>query len=261
MIKLLLKSIFFISILLPSIILANDSQQIETVLQQLHKKYNIEFSYTTGPKKSWNALHYQFASKKDYPSLLKYLKLFQKEFNKYPVKFIHNIKLKGVIFVKDLSISGQRRAAVPDYYVEYLYYDFERGAHNAIYQQHVIHHELYHMVEQEKNGSGYYKDPNWAKLNSPDFQYGKGGRFMRGGNAYTYNHPQPGFVNLYSTSGLEEDKAEIFATLFIPSEYKMAEKWIAEGDNRLATKINYMKQFLQTIDPSMNEQYWREFQR
>ena len=51
-------------------------------------------------------------------------------------------------------------------------------------------------------------------------------------------------------SGLEEDKAEIYAALFIPSERKKINA-MASKDSYLTAKISIMLGILQGIDPTL----------
>jgi len=177
-----------------------------------------------------------------------YRKILAAELGKYPMPLLQKSKLKGIAIVKNLSVAGQRRAAMPDYENEILYLDFQRGAHNPAYQAHVIHHEFFHLLEQELNGSAYFKDPEWAKLNPKNFKYGKGGKEQRGNDNFALVHPQSGFINRYSTSAIEEDKAEIYAALFISAERKKITA-MAANDTHLAAKIKMMLTILQQIDP------------
>ncbi len=192
----------------------------------------------------------------DSESLLKYTNLFSEEFGKYPDGLIQVSGLKEVAIVKNLVVSGQGRAAMSDIFRKILYLDFIRGAYNPAYQRHVIHHEFYHMFEPSLNGNGTWQDPQWAALNSPGFKYGDGGASMQGNSGSgVLNHPQPGFIDLYCTSGLEEDKAEIYATLFIPEEYKKVMEWAAT-DEILANKIAYMKNSLRAKCPELDDAFW-----
>jgi hypothetical protein len=192
----------------------------------------------------------------DSEALLKYTDLFTQEFSKYPEDLIAAAKLKEVAVVKNLVVSGQGRAAMSDIFRKILYLDFIRGAYNPTYQRHVIHHEFYHMFEPALNGNGTWQDPQWAALNSPGFEYGSGGASMQGNSGSgVLNHPLPGFIDLYSTSGLEEDKAEIYASLFIPEEYKKVMEWAAM-DPILANKIAYMKNTLREKCPEMDDAFW-----
>lgn len=231
-------------------------KKINFVISTVEKKYSIRLAYENMPKATWDEIKYTVASKSDYERLLKYLRLFRREFNKYPKEFIRESRLKWVVFVKDLSISGQLRTAVPDYKKEILFLDFARGTHSTIYQRHVIHHEFYHMIEEQFNGDAYWKDPNWAKFNDKNFKYGKGGATVQGqSNVYELTHPKKGFINLYSMSALEEDKAEIFASLFVKAESRKIAKCVKK-DDILRKKVRYMKTFLFKCCKDMNPQYW-----
>jgi len=220
---------------------ASDSKSLNSVLE---KKYGISLKYKNIPDSTWPDLKYENLADDD-SFLPKYLEIFNSEFNKYSQEFIKITNLKTVAFVKKLTVEGQERAAAPDYYKEILFLDIYLGNYDEQYQRHVIHHEFYHMIEEQLNGNAYYKDPNWAAFNPTDFSYGNGGKYERGDNAFPLTHPKPGFINIYSQSALEEDKAEIYATLFIKDEGDKVAKWIKEGDSILENKVNYMKTFLE----------------
>src|SRR5690606_1012800 len=105
--------------------------------------------------------------------------------------------------------AGQERWAVPDFVHETLYLDVAvRFARDEVFQRRVIHHEFYHLLEEEWNGDPYFKDPAWAALNTPEHRYGAGGAANRDRRLSLFNHPAPGFVSRYAMTGLEEDKAE-----------------------------------------------------
>ncbi|MEM7181421.1 MAG: hypothetical protein AAF518_10950 [Spirochaetota bacterium] len=214
----------------------------------------------TFPQTSW-PIRYRFASKTDEPRLYSYLQLFAKEFSKYPKSFIVRTGLEKIIVVKDLQIYGQLRAAIPDFYRENLLLDFLNSTGYAIYQKHVIHHEYYHMIEEQFNQSPYWQDPSWNRLNPSGTRYGAGGVTVQNQiNMYTYSHPRLGFVNLYSLSGLEEDKAEIFASLFVREEWQLVQKW-QKTDRVLFAKVRYMQEFLREIDTSFTREYWARLER
>ncbi len=227
----------------------------------MEKKYQIKFYINSMPQTTWN-IDYEFAQKDDYEDLYNYLKLFDKEFNKYPLSFLKKSKLQGIAFVKDLSIELdnkilQERGAIPDYKNELLIYDYMNGNHNKAYQQHVVHHEFYHMLEEEINGNARWKDPEWNSLNIENNIYGKGGKYYRGTTQSIINHPKTGVISLYSLSALEEDKAEIYASLFTKSDSIKLNQWVKE-DKVLNNKVEYMKSFLKGVDPSFTTNYWNE---
>lgn len=227
-----------------------------TILQ-LENKYKVDIRYIASPSSAWKQVTFKKVSPKDRDKrdFMGYLAILSKELNKYPVDFIKNIDLKTIALVHNLKFAGQLRAAVPDFVNEILYLDVFYGSHRLTYRRHVIHHELYHMIEEELNGNVYYKDPKWNKLNPWMFNYGLGGKYNRGTNMYPLIHPQVGFINRYSMTALEEDKAEIFAALLIPSEYKKITKW-AKEDEIIKAKIAYMKRFLRRYSPKMNMDFW-----
>ena len=250
--------------LLPSPDFIQTKNEIDTIVSQIESKYPIRISYKKSPKWTWGIVGYTKLSVSDYGQLLKYLKIFQEEFNKYPPEFIRKSNLKWVVIVKNLSYLGHHRAAIPDYRREILYYDVAYGGCGTRYLRHVVHHEFYHMIEEEFNGNVFYKDTDWSKLNSKDFKYGKGGwHFIKqlkrnGSNFKKPFHPRPGFVTPYATSGLEEDKAEVYAYLFVEDMSACLNEWISE-DEILRNKVSYMKNFLLQYSDEMTSDFWANF--
>lgn len=255
---------FVISILLIVFIstvqcFSSAKREISSIISRIEKKYTISLTYDDIPEATWDRVKYKIASQADYGQLLKYMKLFQREFSKYLKEFIKKTELKNVSFVKNLSFSGQLRTAVPDYKKEILFLDFARGSHSTIYQKHVIHHEFYHMIEEQFNGEPYWKDPNWMAFNDKHFTYGKGGAAVQSrSDMYELTHPEKGFINLYSMTGVEEDKAEIYASLFIKAESRKINRWIKK-DTILRKKVRYMKDFLFSCCEDMNAEYWKDY--
>src|SRR5271157_4725508 len=71
------------------------------------------------------------------------------------------------------------------------------------------------------NTTNFYNDPVWKKLNPVSFTYaGKGVDMLKGDADITSLHPRQGFITLYATSAVEEDKAEVFAYLFTAGLYQ-----------------------------------------
>ncbi len=186
-----------------------------------------------------------------------YADLFIEEFAKYPSELIKLSKLRRVEFVDRLAVGKQYRAAVPDYDHEVLYYDVGY-VRNQRYSRHVVHHEFYHMLEQEWNGSAYYKDQTWAKFNEKDFVYGTGGSEAYGhGDVWSFVHPKPGFINLYSTYGLEEDKAEVWAVMFVPDNWRLVRRAV-DDDPILRAKVSYLRDFVRSKTSAMDDRFWRQ---
>ena len=235
---------------------ANASPVYQKQMSEIEHKYNIDLEYKNPPNSSYHGSNFVLLSESDESKLAKYVSLFYREFNRYPQDFIKNVDLRKVAFVKNLSVGGQYRAAEADSTNEVLFYDVHIGSYNETYQKGVIHHEFYHMIEEEINGDPYYQDPVWASFNDPNFKYGSGGTSAYDDSGYENKVLEAGFISVYSTYALEEDKAEIFANLMVPELAKeMHSK--ANNDTILDKKIDYMKNFISKYSEHMNEDFWQ----
>ena len=167
-------------------------------------------------------------------------------------------KLKRIVICEDLSFDGQRRSAVPDFEHLTLYLDAKRGDYHPVYQRKVIHHEFFHLVDFADDGK-VYEDPNWNSLNSADFRYGAGGKNSQD-NASTsvLTNLYPGFLNHYSTTGIEEDKAEIFANLMVEPQYISTH---AKSDSVLGKKVESLKALLIRFCPEVNTDFWKKLDK
>lgn len=216
------------------------------LLKEQHKRTGVVFTVDTAHLNAspWD-LHYQQVSELQKNN---YLPLFEEEFIKLPTEVLHLSALRTVAFVRQLAIGGQQRAAIPDYHHEVLYYDISQQA--GTYLRHVIHHEFYHMLEEQLYGSAYYQDPLWHALNTPDFRYGKGGAADRNSQVAVFSHPAPGFVNQYAMSGIEEDKAELWAIIWAQHSWQQNQAFI-EKDPILQAKLALLMQQLQCKAPAL----------
>jgi len=232
-------------------------KEIEAKLAPVAQRYGIQIVLpSTELRGGRTSYTYSPVSKPNDARAVKFVDMFVQEFSKYPVDFIKASKLKRVVIVENLAVGAQRRAAVPAYDTEDLLYDVAYVG-NERYMRHVVHHEFYHMLEEQWNGSAYYKDPNWALLNPPDFKYGTGGDDAYGrGDVWSFVHPKPGFINLYATYGLEEDKAEVWAVMFVQENWKIVAPMLAD-DPVLRAKVSYMREFARSKSPSMNDEFWK----
>ena len=243
------------SLLLTHSAYAQDYLDIRRLCSKLASDYSIKVYFEKFPVTSWK-INYELATKQDYEKLYNYLLLFDNEFAKYPKSFLKKTKLSAVVFVKSLALKEQLRTAIPDYGKEILILDFLGGDHSSVYQKHVIHHEFYHMIEEEFNRSAYWKGPDWKEFNTSGFRYGQGGKAAQNNSkAYLFTHPRKGFVNLYSQSAVEEDKAEIYATLFIKEEYDKLIEWVKK-DKVLSRKMSYMIKFLKKLNSKFSKRYF-----
>ena len=180
------------------------------------------------------------------------------EFSKYPRDFMEASNLKKIVLVEQLYEGTRDRPGLPRASEETLYYDVSRFK-NQTYARDLIHHEFYHMLEEQWNGSQFYKDPKWAAFNPSDFKYGSGGadaiRGPDGKNLWPLNHPQPGFASKYATSGLEEDKAVIWGSMFVRERWTLLKKLVAV-DPIISAKVQYLREFARSRSPEMEGEYW-----
>lgn len=189
----------------------------------------------------------------DGDSLERYAGLLAAEFGLYPVALVRRARLRRVVLCEDLAFAGQRRNAVPDWEHDTLYLDVGRGAYNPTYLRKVIHHEFFHLVDYSDDGV-IYADPSWAALNPASFRYGAGGRTVQEvGPTSLLSDKIPGFLNHYSTLGVEEDKAEVFANLIVAPA---AVATRAEADPVLAAKVARLKVGLGRFAPEVDDAFW-----
>jgi len=182
-----------------------------------------------------------------------YEALFVKEFSLYPASFVEKAVVHRIVFGAGLSVDGQVRAAVPAFDGETMYYDAVLGASKPHYQRLVIHHEFFHMVDQRM---GFLdRDPEWEKLNAPGFRYGPGGANMRRKGVGDLTDKIPGFLTMYGTAAVEEDKAELFAHMIVDGPYV---KKRASQDAVLAAKIGLLDKRLAAFDPAMGTSFWKK---
>lgn len=227
------------------------------VLRTMELRFGISIE-TSQVQPSWNYVRFSTLEQSDSTALSSYSFLLSAELSKYPVELITKSQLRTIALVKNLTNDGLSVAAVPDYKREVLYLDVTKGNVNKTYAARVIHHDFYHMLEEQFNGSANYKDLAWCALNAPEFAYGSGGRSSREEDAWLLNNPSYGFVSKYAMSAAEEDKAEVFSAML--SSPKLLED-ICGNDNRVAKKVAYLKESCGRWAAAMNEAFWDSLAR
>jgi hypothetical protein len=188
-----------------------------------------------------------------------YLRLYINEFSKYPRSFTRAVNLEWVAFVKSLTVFNDPRAAT---YLRFfaagtmapeggMVYDVQQGALNQTYVRWVLHHEFFHFIDDHLNRG--IEDQAWAGLNSKEFRY----TGVDAPNSKFLDHPRPGVISTYSMKSMWEDRAELFAALFVEDAHPRLRE-IADADPVVRSKIRFMMGLLGRIDPSMNERYFRK---
>jgi uncharacterized protein YceK len=224
-----------------AVVLAGCSSVPSELLPAQQQRTGVHFTTKTHhlTASPWD-LRYQQITTRHQAELEQYLPLFEQELQKLPAALLKVSGLQVVAFVRQLKVATQPRAAVPDYNHEVLYYDISPESDS--YLRHVVHHEFYHMLEQQLYGSAYYQDPQWLLLNPEGFSYGKGGAATRHAQAAAFSHPSPGFINAYAMSGIE---------VIWASDSWQQVKFMFEQDAVLAAKLQLLIRQLQCKVPEL----------
>lgn len=228
----------------------NSSTSDKTAFQ---KRYGVEL-HVAGEDINVQLLSGRIsASECDSQRAADYLTTAIREFRVYPVSFVKRSRLKRIVICEKLSYADQRRAAVPDFRNDTLYLDCERGRSNNDYQRTVMHHEFFHMVDYRDDGF-VYEDRSWKKLNAATFSYGSGGAKVQNDQRQSfYRIPTDGFLTNYATSGVEEDKAELFAHMIVNPEHV---DQMQQSDEVLDQKTGAMKALLRSFCEEMDDSFW-----
>lgn len=174
----------------------------------------------------------------------------QREFKSYPSTLFQQAGCTRIVLCTKLAYAGQLRAAIPDWEHNTLYIDTQRGATSPGYPEHVLHHEFFHLIDHADDGD-VYSDATWAALNPTTFRYGNGGvnaQTTRNTGVLTDNIP--GFLTHYATTGVEEDKAELFAFSITHTDYITAR---LKTDTVLAAKVIRLKTILKNLCPDAKD--------
>lgn len=181
--------------------------------------------------------------------------LFAFEFGLYPRGLVERTGLRRIVLCKQLSFDGQRRAAVPDFGGATLYLDVVRGMVTMSYARKVLHHEFFHIVDW-RDDRELYRDDQWSALNAKGFAYGSGGKNAQGDSTMqVLTDAYPGFLNKYSTTGVEEDKAVVFANML--ADPGVIERRTSE-DPVLARKVERMKELLRSFSKEVDGSFWKK---
>jgi hypothetical protein len=179
--------------------------------------------------------------------------IFLSEFGIYPKELVHRSRLKRVVLCSELKFAGQPRNAIPDFEHDTLYLEVSCGSYNKKYLRKVLHHEFFHIIDLKDDGL-LYQDERWGRLNPGKFKYGDGGRNAQSlSETSVLTDQYPGFLNHYSTTGVEEDKAELFANMIVESKH-VEDK--SKEDPVINTKVHAMKVLLSTFCSQVDDHFW-----
>lgn len=185
-----------------------------------------------------------------------YLPIFFSEFQYYPDDVFVRAKVDRVVFCKQLMNRKAHVQSAPGFGNRTMFFDVEWGAGQFYYLRRVVHHEFFHQIDWADDGK-VYVDKEWDALNREDFRYGTGGYDVQDDPRQGIARKIPGFMNLYSQSGIEEDKAEIFS--YLMADPNLIKRRTA-GDDVIARKTRMMKRLLKSFCPSFDEAFWKRIE-
>ena len=228
-------------------------QAVHAALARIAERYGLEM-VVEKPRFPVSTLHGEIEGRQaDREQVASYVPLLSAEWNLYPPELVRKTKLRRIVLCENLSFAGQRRTALPAFGRHELYLDVARGRHSELYVRRVIHHEFFHIIDWRDDGR-LYADDEWAALNPEGFRYGTGGRTAQDDPTVSIaDHTRRGFLNRYATTGVEEDKAEIFANMVV-SGAQLEHR--AERDDVIRAKMARMRELLSGYCSRMDDSFW-----
>lgn len=195
-----------------------------------------------------------------------YADLFASEFSIYPPGLVKRTRIKRFVFCRNLTHADMRLGGLPDYAHDTIYLNIGYGAYLNIthganmngYLRRSIHHEFFHVIDYYDDGA-VYRDRAWELLNPAKFSYGNGGRSAQHiKNTLVLTEKYPGFLNHYSTTGVEEDKAEIFSNMIIRPDYIDVR---CKTDPVVRAKVRQMKSLTNHFCHQFDKRFWENVTR
>lgn len=175
------------------------------------------------------------------------------ELSIYSNQVLKKSKLSRIVLCKNLASWGESHAGLAD--LQWLGFTWFMGNQICIdveyplnhYARHVVHHELYHLIDSADDFSGL-RDNEWKKLNPPNFKY----KDDLGVNQKTTL--TKGFISNYAMKAVHEDKAETYARMIV--DYNGIEK-LAKNDLVLKRKIYRMKELMKAFSCEFDDLFWQ----
>ena len=163
----------------------------------------------------------------------------------YARSFLGEIGLRKVVLCHQLKIDGTASYAFSDVEHGTMFINLDAGMPDG-YSRRMIHHEIFHSIDFAEDGR-LDQDRSWSALNPVAFSYGSGGASMQDDSeAGRPDESLVGFVNRYSTSGLAEDKAEVYASLIFDGPWMIRR---ASTDSILGRKVERIRATLRHFGP------------
>ena len=228
-------------------------QQADSIeCNQLATRFGIEVVTPAGDVSISYGFETIRASNADQDQIDRFGPTLAEEFSIYPTDLVQKTKLRRLVLCTNLTLRSEPVAALPEFQRNLLFLDAGALAKDMRYARRAIHHEFFHIIDC-RDDSKLYSDPEWQALNTPNFRYGNGGWSARDPESGILTEKYPGFLNHYSTTGVEEDKAEIYSHMIKEPEYVKSR---ALKDPVLQAKVSRMKILVKNFSPAMDEEFW-----
>jgi hypothetical protein len=181
-----------------------------------------------------------------------YVKLLKEELGIYSPKLLGRCGLRSIVICGKISVNGKGLPgfSIPDN--GRIFFEIVDPSRLQAYIRRGVHHELFHLIEFKNNMLGR-DDPAWSKLNPESFKYGKGGYNERDPSSSLPDETTLGFINRYSRSAIEEDKAVIYS--YMMSDRKILDGMIAK-DGILSSKTKEIEKMLYRFSKEFDESFW-----
>ena len=200
------------------------------------------FSFRSGPDRIT-------AESPDERAVDEYLPLLATELDEYPRALIRCLGLTKIVLCGELTCGGQPRLGVASYADKSLYLNVNATGYFA---RRVLHHEFFHLIDWFDDIQ-VYQGEQWAALNPPGFEYGDGGESAQDDpTASILTDQYEGFLNRYSMTGIEEDKAEVFSCLMVDRAFVMQRAGV---DMYLQEKLREMEWLLDRFCDDIDEEF------
>ena len=228
------------------------------LLAEVARRQRVDVVWTGGPYRysyEWGGGSAEDPSEDD---VARVAALIVRELRQYPDGFLRRAGVNGIVLVRDLFVKedGGARGAAAYIFENRLFLDVPLAdrAIQAGTRVRFIHHLIWHWLD-ERAGT-MWKDPEWEALNPPNFEYGvysRGGVHETRAGSGGLSNAYPGFLNLYSTGNLPDDKAEVYAYLMV------IHSWVGDRsrqDQYLRRKVAVIKARLAALDPNFDDDFW-----
>ncbi len=228
------------------------------MLAEVARRQRVDVVWTGGPYRynyEWGGGSAEDPSEDD---VARVAASIVRELRQYPDGFLRRAGVDGIVLVRDLFVreDGGARGAAAYIFENRLFLDVPLAdrAVQAGTRVRFIHHLIWHWLD-ERAGT-MWTDPEWEALNPRDFEYGvysRGGVHETRAGSGDLSIDYPGFLNLYSTGNLPDDKAEVYAYLMV------IHSWVRDRsrqDQYLRGKVAMIKARLTALDPSFDNDFW-----